>query len=192
MTPEDRTEVPESPQPPAEAHNIRRRLLRGGLAASPALLTLVNRPAMAATCKTASSHLSASLSRPGSGRFNCTGRKPASWASLALASWPGGENGAPKTKFKDAVGQSSLFADFKLPELLASESNDASLSLAKHLAAAHLNAVAGLTPAAVLDVLKVKDIWAKVVVSPNYYEPTAGIRWTRDQVIAWVQTTMPT
>lgn len=86
MTPEDRIEMPESPPPPALNKDSRRRLLRGGLAAAPALLTLVNRPVMAAPCFAGSVSLSANLSR-GNKPIQCLGFEPQTWvASLEL--WP--------------------------------------------------------------------------------------------------------
>ncbi len=89
MTPEDRTEFPESHPPRAMAANGRRRLLRGGLATAPALLTLVNRPVMAGTCMTASASGSMNVSRPHAGVFACTGAGPGVWGQESSSKdWP--------------------------------------------------------------------------------------------------------
>lgn len=189
MTPEDRNELPEAPQPPSKVQVGRRRLLRGGLATAPALLTLVNRPVMAADCRTASAYGSANLSRAGSAPFQCGGKKPATWSGLVDTNWP--PTAPPGTKFSAVFGASPAYGDKTLLEMVSL--SDTGARLAKHLAAAYLNAVANppLTPAEVLSVWTVKEIWTKVAGTPGYYEPTGGIRWNSDQVIAWIQTTMP-
>ena len=63
MTPEDRTESPQPLPSSTSTNDSRRRLLRGGLAAAPALLTLVNRPVMAQPCFSGSASVSANVSR---------------------------------------------------------------------------------------------------------------------------------
>lgn len=196
MTPEDRIALPEPDQAPVMARDSRRRLLKGGFAVAPALLTLVNRPVLAAPCKLASSHLSASLSRPTSGLFECAGRKPSSWAALDEASWP---SGTRATLFSVAVGSSATYGANTLLQVVSLSSNMGAEGLAKHLAAAYLNAVTSLTPAAVLDVITVKNIWASFTAR-GFYEPTGGIQWFPDSalppnpqggLIAWLMTTMP-
>ena len=88
MTPEDRTELPQPLASSTSAKDSRRRLLRGGLAAAPALLTLVNRPVMANPCDTGSASGSANLSRRTA--LNCTlGLGPETWGKeTSLLDWP--------------------------------------------------------------------------------------------------------
>jgi hypothetical protein len=42
----------------------------------------------------------------------------------------------------------------------------------------------------VLSSQSVLDIWSSFVTN-GYYEPTAGIKWYADSIIAWLKTTMP-
>ena len=89
MTPEDQAIGPEVPQPPAVAPNSRRRLLRGGLAAAPAVLTLVNRPVMAAHCVPSSASVSANLSRGTTPAICQLGMSPGTWSlDSSFAEWP--------------------------------------------------------------------------------------------------------
>lgn len=200
MTPDDRTEPPEQPHTLASVRANRRRLLRGGLASAPALLTLVNRPVMAAACKTPSAAISASLSRPGSGLFDCTGKSPSSWAGTSAANWPS-PAGAQTELFSAAIGASPTYETKTLLEMVSLVSNVSAEGLAKYLVAAYLNALQNLTPNQVLSVPTIRKIWLDFSAL-GYYEPTAGIRWFPNSalpsgnpasggLIAWLQTTMP-
>lgn len=244
MTPEDRTEMLESAQPAATAKDSRRRLLRGGLAAAPALLTLVNRPVIAANqCMTGSAFVSMNLSRPNSGVLSCSGAGPASWsADGATKDWPAPmaipdtvqtleapiatgaqvtsteKIAAPSTlddsatvkettktvkvagtTFNSVFGSQGGYGTKTLSEVLLMNTNSGRDGLARHLVAAYLNALKGLTPREVLDVPTIKSIWTSFIAR-GYYEPTAGIRWFPDYaepasprggLIAWLKTTMP-
>ena len=83
--------------------------------------------------------------------------------------------------------------------MVALSSDMGAEGLAKHLAAAYVNAVQGLVPPEVLSVPTIRNIWASFI-SRGYYEPTAGIMWYPDSavpanprggLIAWLKTTMP-
>lgn len=244
MTPEDRTELPQPLPPPTSAKDSRRRLLRGGLAAAPALLTLVNRPVMAAPCLPGSASVSANMSR-GNTPPNCeAGRGTETWGKeTSFMDWPApmaipgdtkarasqppaepaatsgdkkGKGDSPSTlsdvaaapeqiygskptTFGSVFGTRGGYEKATLLEVLRLNSNVGRDGLAKHLVAAYLNALKGYTPAVVLDVVTVKNIWASYVAR-GYYEPTAGIRWFPDYaepanprggLIAWIKTTMP-
>jgi len=87
MTPEDRPESPIA-APASSALATRRRLLRGGLATAPVLLTLVNRPVMAGACITASDVGSANLSRRHIGA-QCQGQSVTFWShESSFTQWP--------------------------------------------------------------------------------------------------------
>jgi hypothetical protein len=172
------------------------------LAAAPALLTLVNRPVMAAPCKLASSHLSASLSRPGSGLFQCGGKKPTTWAAETNdANWPAAAQ--PGTLFNAVFGASPAYGNKTLRQMVSTDSDGTpARNLARHLVAAYLNAMPPIaTPLEVLSVATIKTIWQKAGPSGGFYEPTAGIRWFADNsvtptnpqggLITWLLTTMP-
>jgi len=200
MTPEDRTELPRPPDMQAPDRANRRRLLRSGLATAPALLTLVNRPVMAAACKTPSAAISASLSRPDSGLFQCTGKSPASWSGTSAANWPS-PSGTQTELFSAAIGASPTYGTKTLLEMVNLVNNMGAEGLAKYLVAGYLNALQNLTPNQVLSVPTIRKIWLDFSAL-GYYEPTAGIRWFPNSalpignppsggLIAWLQTTMP-
>ncbi len=253
MTPEDHTKsaTPLS-APQAPRHDSRRRLLRGGLAAAPALLTLVNRPVMAYNCSTMSGHSSMNLSRASGSLSTCSGASPAIWSLESSAKdWPAPAatpdmvstvaapvdtaDAATKamttagpstlndgavvndelkseaassglrtltvagTTFNSVFGNQGGYDKKTLTEVLRLSSNSGRDGLARHLVAAYLNALKGLTPSEVLDVPTIKSIWTSFVAR-GYYEPTAGIRWFPDYaepasprggLIAWLKTTMP-
>ena len=241
MTPEDRTEFPASLPSPAPIKNSRRRLLRGGLAASPALLTLVNGSVMAQACSTASAHGSMG-SQHKRAIAKCNGASPGTWSKDSAAKdWPApvavpdstknvdtpaatateakvekvaapstlkdGEVITERTKtvkvagttFDSVFGRQGGYENKTLSEVLRLSSNSGKEGLARHLVAAYLNALKGLTPREVLDVPTIKSIWTSFVAR-GYYEPTAGIRWFPDYaepaspgggLIAWLKTTMP-
>ncbi|HSU44665.1 MAG TPA: hypothetical protein VLN42_10665 [Casimicrobiaceae bacterium] len=57
----------------------------------------------------------------------------------------------------------------------------------RYMVAALLNARSGRTP--VLDETAVRTMWNDLV-NNGYYEPTAGIKWTGAEIIAYLQSTM--
>lgn len=185
-----------SSQDQPAAASGRRRLLRSGMAAAPVLLTLANRPVMAATCRTPSAALSMSLSRPNAGVFDCAGKSPASWAGTAEGGWPPGTRAM---LFSAAIGSSDTYGAKTLLEMVGPGSDMNMEGLARHLVAAYLNASAALTPVGVLSMPIIVAIWARFP-SPGWYEPTAGIKWFPDYaepanplggLTAWLKTTMP-
>ena len=195
MTPEDQTELPQPLTPSTSAKDGRRRLLRGGLAAAPALLTLTTRPVVAGDCFAASAAVS--MSSRVSTAVQCTsGKSPASWAKESeLANWPAGAIPVKKgqidaTTFNEIFGAEGGFEKkttlLEVLKLSPSPKND----LAKHVVAAYLNAVSNLTPPGVLDVQRTKAIWTSFATK-GFYEPTAGVKWDHNSTIAWIKTTMP-
>jgi len=103
------------------------------------------------------------------------------------------------TPFNSVFGSQGGYGNKTLLEVMRLNSNGGRDGLARHVAAAYLNALKGYTPAVVLDVLTAKNIWTSFVAR-GYYEPTAGIRWFPDYaepasprggLIAWIKTTMP-
>jgi hypothetical protein len=89
MTPTDKAESQELPQFPTSPAGSRRRLLRGGLAAAPALLTLASRPVLATqTCFPGSASVSANASRTAAG-LACRGRTVNYWSQdSSFTEWP--------------------------------------------------------------------------------------------------------
>jgi hypothetical protein len=191
----------------------RRRLLRGGLAAAPVLLSLTSRPVTATTCTQASSHASVNLSRPDR-MYSCGGKGPDYWKQPQNTQrWPARFSASGDTRasssftaqtsqatlFNDVFGASGGYPGQTLLQVLSLNATAGRDGLARYCVAAVLNANAGLTPADVLSEITTKNIWASVV-SRGYYEPTAGIKWYPDYsepvnpaggLIAWMRTTMP-
>src|SRR5271169_804135 len=66
----------------------RRRLLQGGLAAGPVLMTLVSRPVLAQQCQTPSGFCSGNASVAAGAGSICTGRTPGYWKQAQwFGSW---------------------------------------------------------------------------------------------------------
>ena len=183
-------------QPPAdEARSAsRRRLLQGGLAAAPVLMTLISRPVLATPgAQTPSAFASGNVSGAGQG-VATTGRSPGYWnQSQWYGSWKPpfypttvpGPGGHYATKF-DAVF-TPQFSGKTLLDVLnmgGGPPND----VARHCVAALLNAAAQWTT--VPSIQTVKGIWSEYV-QKGYFEPMAGIRWNHAQIVTYLTSTMP-
>lgn len=214
MTPNPLHDAAEPVAAPDAVRAGRRRLLRGGLASAPVLLSLTSRPVTAANCTNASAHASANVSRQDR-VYSCSGRGPDYWRLPQNAQrWParfsatGNTNSnnqftptnSQATLFDNVFGASGGYPGLTFLQVLSLNATMGRDGLARHCVAAVLNANAGLTPSDVLSEVTVKNIWASFV-SRGYYEPTAGIKWYPDYsepvsptggLIAWMQTTMPT
>ena len=179
----------------------RRRLLQGGLAAGPVILTLFSRPAFGTgnngECKAPSGFLSGNMSQHGNPTF-CSGRTPgywkqsqhfSQWRPLCYPTKVSGSGGHDATKFHSATTgfNGSQFGTKTMLEVLDA-GGGGYIALGRHITAALLNAAAGLTP--VLSQTQVRNIWNEFV-SKGYYEPSAGIRWYPDEIVAYLVTTMP-
>lgn len=161
----------------------RRKLLRGGAAGTPVLLTFAS-PAVFGTtlCRTASAFASINASRPQVTTGNCAGQKPAWWGNSAnQAQWPTSSpyrpgdtwGGLGMATHAQVPGSTTLlavmqFADASGPRFVAS-----------HIAASLLNLKTGrVTTTATFDIniASVKKIWADYAAR-GFYEPSAGIKW---------------
>jgi len=194
----DPTQFPSGPEAQPDdqhAHRAdRRRLLQGGLAASPVLLTLVSRPVLG-QCVSDSGMMSSGTSHPQKHIVVCNGNTPAFWRQEQhFTSWPSpyipktvpGIGDRQATKFHPCFA-GSQFAGKSLLEVLDPSTIDRA-GLARYIVAALLNAQAGKTP--VLTVGKVKTIWSECTAK-GCYEPRAGVRWYPSDVVAYLRTTMP-
>ena len=162
----------------------RRRLLRGGLAAAPVLMTLVSRPVLAQQCTTPSGFVSANASTAGRG-VTCSGHTPEYWVSHT-DSWPG--QGSNKYKTNDK------FKKYFSPDLSGSPTLIEALapafpsSVARYCVAALLNTgPPSLTP--VLSPSAVKDIWSEFATSGSF-SPSSGAHWNATEIIDYLLTTM--
>jgi hypothetical protein len=177
----------------------RRRLLQGGLAAGPVMLTLFSRPALGAfACQTPSGFVSGNVSQHGNVTF-CSGRTPGYWKQCqSFAFWPApyfpttisGSGGHVATLFHSATTgfNGTQFGSMTMLAVLGTGGNAGGYTaLGRQITAALLNAAAGLTP--VLSVTAVRAIWNEFV-SKGYFEPTAGIQWDAAQIITYLNSTM--
>lgn len=173
----------------------RRRLLQGGLAAAPVLMTLISRPVLAQQCQTPSGFCSGNASvAVGAGPI-CAGRTPGYWKqSQWFGSWKqppyypttvGGHSGHKATLF-DAVFTPHYHGKTLLDVLeMGGGPPD---NVARHVVAALLNAAAGWTPT--LTVAMVRGIWNEYITK-GYFEPTAGVHWGDAQIVSYLVSTMP-
>lgn len=168
----------------------RRRLLRGGLGASPVLLTLASRPVIATVCRTASASASANASRPGANQTPCIGFSPAAWVADSGGSWPPGVAKATAlvaTYFPAAPAPYSI-AGTKLIDVLSSADPSSAAVLARAVVAALLNVRSGKTNGGVVSEAQLKTLWP-AAVSPGGFSPTPGIVWNAVQTTAWLTLT---
>ena len=183
-------QTPDAPPVAApDALSTRRRLLRGGLAAAPVLLTLASRPVLAQHCTTPSGYVSANASTAGRG-VACSGHTPAYWANTQhFMEWPAGFIADPAnpqaTRFNDQFSP-PLQSNPLLVDALALTGSDTN-NVAGNVSAALLNAAKGLTP--VLSVSAVKDIWSEFA-STGSFSPSSGAHWNSSEIIGYLSTTM--
>ena len=199
----DNTQNPPAVHSPSQrgsrVDGIRRRLLKGGASAAPLIWAVTTRPAVAATtapCTTCSGFDSMSSSRSGKMQV-CSGVGPSYWQQSAhFDKWPhpyyatsdANTGGSTATRFHVTGCGGGYFGTKTMLEVLQMNGQGGFADLGAHISAALLNAAGGMTP--VLSVPQVVNLWNECS-GRGYYEPTAGIRWTREQVVAYLKTTMP-
>lgn len=196
----------------------RRRLTGAGVGVS-AIFTLASRPVLAIQCVAASAAASGNLSHHGTPP-QCDGRKPEFWTlSQHKTEWPspyqqgiannsgfnGIGNGGSSSSPSNWSGGTTFHPEFYGTKFMANNqsltmnqvmamNNNSYLgltdndNLGAHCVAALLNAVSGRTPD-VLTVEKVKTMWSECQIK-GYFEPTAGVKWSPAQVVAYLKTTM--
>jgi hypothetical protein len=196
--------LPDDNNTPAQSHRPvgelplerRRRLIKGGFAA-PVIMTLVSRRALGGgtdlSCKSPSGFHSANASVHGI-TPTCTGRTPGYWKqSQHYGSWcspyrpttkSGGYLATPFhcTGTGFFSGPFGNMGDKTLLQVLGLGGGGVN-PLARHIAAALLNAAANMTP--VLNQTAVRSIWNEYV-QKGYYTPTAGVRWNVAQIVTYL------
>lgn len=172
----------------------RRRLLQGGLGASPLLLTLVSRPVLGQSvqCFTPSGFVSMPTSQHGKPNI-CRGRTPGYWKQKQhFGAWrapfrPVATADGPATLFTDVFSSSPYPAGTTFLQVLGMGGGPPN-NVARHIVAAVLNVAADLAP--VLTIPLLKTIWAEYRAA-GFFEPTAGIQWDHAQITAYLESTMP-
>ncbi|MBN9423583.1 MAG: hypothetical protein J0I91_14060 [Candidatus Accumulibacter sp.] len=184
----------------------RRRLLKGGLASAPVLMTIANRPAIAGglpgVCKTPSAFGSINASPHGQADVTCSGRTPGYWKqSQWFSQWQAPcyptdvlpvPPGHYATKFHSSTTgfNGSIFGTKTMLQVLGTGGGGA-FAVGRHIAAALLNALAGLTP--VLSVGTVRNIWNSYI-NNGYYIPISSspaIKWYADDIVTYLKSTQP-
>jgi hypothetical protein len=190
----------------------RRKLLRGGLAVAPVLMTIASRPVLGQVACTASAITSINLQS--SINHNCTitsGLSPEKWKALA-DQWPspytgtttaatgrtityggithtyGGASTSATAYHCTTTGLGGhVFAGKSMVDVIDMMQSGGLNSLGRYIVAALLNARSGRTP--MLSETNVRAMWNDLI-NRGYYEPTAGIRWGASEIVAYIKTTI--
>lgn len=188
------------------AHNLRRKLLRGGLSAAPVVMTLGSGPVLAGKVKTASTTASTPLSGTSSAQYTCNGRSPTSWCTKQYnkyVGWP--SSCVPGTttyhgSYRVQV-RGSQCGTKKHTDIMNSycglngyewRRDTGSLNkLAAHCAASLLNVEVGLIDERVLTKDKIQEIWDACSVGngTGSWQPIPGVYWSANDVCNWMATT---
>lgn len=194
--PDDPTKAGGQSAPVEGVHSgERRRLLRGGLAAGPVIMTIASRPVLGQTLNCGSAQVQASLTAGTSLHAGCaidpynTGFSPRTWFSTATWPYPY-RNVQPKTAF---IGTATGLGGPQTPSpntmyavLKGNATGLADLTLAQDIVAALLNAAAGKTP--FLSTATVQQMWNSYA-NQTYYQVSPGIRWYAADLKKYLQST---
>lgn len=162
----------------------RRRFARSGIAASGIIATLASRPVLATVCKSPSAALSGNLSNHHAPTA-CEGRSPGYWKNH---DWPipNRETALFRSVFNvPYTSKTPSFYSITMNDLLTEKNFDKD-NFGMHLVAAYLNFVSGKSP--FLDTFTLNAMWSEIRLR-HYFEPTAGVKWTRAQCVAYIQKT---
>ncbi|MBN8461854.1 MAG: hypothetical protein J0M01_03430 [Dechloromonas sp.] len=169
----------------------RRRFVRGVGIATPVILTVASRSALASTCLSPSAQASIALdrSRPDRRRGSeCFGKRPDFWKeasnekSAHHGHWKG--CGAEDRYFSACFSASDGFNGKTLKDVLASKGQDDPFKLGSHLCAAWCNLQTGKVPASVLSLETMKSMWAG---RNGNYQPVAGVFWGAPQIVEYIK-----
>jgi len=181
----------DAPLDAPDALPARRRLLRGGLAAGPVLMTLVSRPVLGGggpvggLCTTPSAFCSANASTAGRG-VACEGRTHGYWKNCDASKWPSPYK--PTTSFNSAFNTPQGPYNGKSLLDVLNLGGGSPNNVARDCVAALLNVQSGWVH--VLTVPAIKDIWSEFITK-GYYSPSAGVHWYADDIITYLSSTMP-
>lgn len=171
----------------------RRRFIHGVGVAVPLLLTVRSRSVLATgsggRCLAPSATASIALlnSRPDRQQLFCSGRTPGFWQNAKKTHpsiWNSVQN--PEQYFATVFG--SGFPGKTLRQVMNLTGNEDAWQLGAHLCAAYLDLKMGWIPQDVLTLSVLREMWAGRYGS---FEPTAGVNWNGEQIVAYLQTTMP-
>lgn len=190
--PEDQTQAsPVSPaaEAPAIAVKVgRRRLLRGGLAAAPALLALKSTPVLACNCKNPSGFtMSGNLSRKLVDR-NCAdpARKPSGWRTNCTGTRYNISSVSiyKSAKFKDYFSTNGTYVDKTFDAALNGLDTDPQALIV----AVYLEAAANGNGTTFPNTTMVKNMWNLGVIGGNYKPTTSSAdTWNAAEVIYYLK-----
>jgi hypothetical protein len=179
----------------------RRRFVRGVGLATPVMLAMSSRSALATggSCLSPSASASITLlnSRPDRDRVGCSGRSPGFWSQACKSSHPNHSywvsSGAEGKYFSAVFDDSSAFPGKTLKQVLRNGiRNEPSFPdpnrLGFHLAAAWCNLQLGWVPATVISLQQLKDMWR---YRNTGYQPVPGMEtpWNGEDIVKYLSTT---
>jgi hypothetical protein len=159
----------------------RRRFGRSGIAASGIIATLSSQPVLGAVCKSPSGFLSGNLSNHHKPTV-CAGRSPGYWKNHG---WPIANRKTVKFSSVFTVPPGSPYYTVTMYNLLDELEFD-KFNLGMHLVAAYLNYKAGWSP--FLTESRLQSMWTELSLN-GYFTPTAGVKWSAEQVVYYIQQT---
>lgn len=159
----------------------RRRFGRSGIAASGIIATLSSGPVLGTVCKSPSGFLSGNLSNHDKPTA-CAGRSPGYWKDHK---WPIPNRDTALFRSVFTVSASAPFYNITLLGMLTEHEFD-KYNLGMHLVAGYLNYMSGKSP--FLDTSRLQAMWNEVQTT-GYFTPTAGVKWSAEQVVSYIQQT---
>jgi len=154
-------------------------------------MTVKSSSALAAQCFAPSAAASIALlnSRLDREHLDCLGRTPEYWFNASKThptEWTA--SGGEGVLFSTVFG--SGFDGLTLKQVMGLNGTQDPWQLGAHLSAAYLNNKIGWVPDTVVSLQDLRDMWAGGS-GGSPYTPTAGVTWTGEQIVAYLQTTMP-
>jgi len=191
-TPRSNDSAPDGPR----SIPARRRILKLGATTAPVMLTLLSRPVLGATCMT-NSAVGSTITSLTHQVSTCSGLTVSTWSAPATT-WPdpykkttrNGINGWDATLYHCATTglSGTTYPGKTMLDVLKLADGTGVTSLGRYIGAALLNARSGKTP--VLSEMTIRNMWNAIVAGPGFYEPTAGVKWSPAEIIAYIKTTM--
>ena len=169
----------------------RRRFVRGVGIATPVILTVASRSALARTCLSPSAQASVALdsSRPDRLRSECFGLSPGYWKNAAEPQHPNHGSwiaSSAEGKYFSVIFGASGFPGKTLREVLRLKGSEDPSMLGAHLCAAWCNLQTGKTPSVILSLQTMKAMWDGRTGS---YQPVPGAFWGAPQIVEFIKTT---
>lgn len=175
----------------AEGAVSRRRLLRGGAAATPVVLSLASKPVMAGVCTSASAFASINASRPNA-TATCTGQTPGTWKTCDSKLWPQTGNYTRTGTWGNCgmAGHSQVPTTATLLQVVSYTETSGPRCVAAHIAATLLNIQTLRVPATIINIDQARRMWNDFVSRNGLYSPSAGTNWDHLAIVNYLKTTM--